>query len=408
VLSFAAVLVFGFISFYFIDVRHFGNDFTWQQSLLHTFRIFLLVDDPSLHPVTRFGNEFIVLIRSLGFLTWGFLVFTLIKPHLRKYTGSENYREKARFLLSQFGNSASDYFKVYKDKLYFFSDRHEAFIAYRIAKNFAIVLEEPVCAAENKIDVIREFDMHCRKMGLKTVFYRVGENSIPWFDIVRKQKLMIGQEAILEIKKFSLEGRDKKSLRNGLNNLKKNGYDTVVYKAPHSDELMSALKKVSDEWLESFQKEEIIFSQGMFDTKEIKQHDVIALASSEGKIVAFLDIIPDYTEDETTYDLIRKTNDAPGAAMDALIIKLIEYSNLQGKLFINMGLVPMSGLNESDNTAEQIIRLAANKIKRFQHYKGLRSFKEKYATIWENKYLVYEKDFDLIQIPGALNSVMKP
>ena len=68
----------------------------------------------------------------------------------------------------------------------------------------------------------------------------------------------------------------------------------------------------------------------------------------------------------------------------------------------------MTGNYRPDNTAEQLIKLAADKIKRFQHYKGLRDFKEKYATLWENKYLVYENDFDLLQLPVALNKVMKP
>ena len=146
----------------------------------------------------------------------------------------------------------------------------------------------------------------------------------------------------------------------------------------------------------------------MFDYKELKLHDVITLQNETGMPVAFLNIIPDYAEDEITYDLIRKTNDAPGAAMDSLIIKLIEYAREKNKLFINLGLVPLSGITEAENPAEQIIRLAASKIKRFQHYQGLRDFKEKYATIWENKYLVYDKDFDLIQFPMALKNVMKP
>ena len=73
VLSFIGVLIFGFISFYFIDKKHFGVAFTWQQSLVHTFNIFLLVEDSQLHLVTRFGHEFIAFVRILGFLTWGFL-----------------------------------------------------------------------------------------------------------------------------------------------------------------------------------------------------------------------------------------------------------------------------------------------------------------------------------------------
>lgn len=408
VISFAAVLFFGFISFYFIDVKHFGIDFTWQQSLLHTFKSFLLVEDTMLQPVTRFGHEFVWLIRSLGFLTWGFLLFTLIKPSLIKHTITENYKEKATFLLSQFGNSSTDYFKLYKDKLYFFSDIHEAFIAYRIAGGFAIVLEEPVCADEYKTDVIAEFDKHCRKMGLKPAFYRVDENSIPWFNQLRKQKLMIGQEAILDISSFNLEGKEKKSMRNGLSSLQKKGHTVTTHPSPHSKEFLVQLKNVSDEWLKSFDKEEFVFSQGMFEEKELQQQDIITLTDAAGDVKAFLNIIPDYAEDECTYDLIRKTNDAPGAAMDALINKLIEYAKEHKQLYLNLGMVPMTGITQPDNTAEQIIKLAAQKIKRFQHYKGLREFKEKYATLWQNKYLVYDNDFDLLQLPLALNTVMKP
>lgn len=404
----AAVLLFGFISFYFIDKKHFGIDFTWQQSLLHTFKSFLLIEDRSLHPITRFGHEFIWLIRIIGFLTWGLLLYSLVRPKRFLHDADENHREKARFILEQYGNSSVDYFKLYKDKLFFLSDLHDAFIAYRIAGGFAIVLEEPVCSPEHKVDVLREFDQHCRKMGLKPAYYRVDENSMPWFAQLRKSKLMIGQEAILDVKKFSLEGKDKKSLRNGLNSLERKGYKTLVYEPPHSPELMDELKRVSDNWLHEFEKEETVFSQGMFDEKELSHQPIIAVGNDRGEIEAFLNIIPDYAEDDCTYDLIRKTTDAPGAAMDALIVRLIQYAGEHQKQFLNLGMAPMTGITQPDNTAEQLIRLATARIRRFQHYKGLREFKEKYATLWENKYLVYDNDYDLLQLPLALNTVMKP
>jgi phosphatidylglycerol lysyltransferase len=407
-ISFGAVALFGFLNFYCIKPRHFGVDFTWQESLVHTIRSLLLADDPDLHPITRFAHELIWLIRALGFFTWAFLLFTLIKPHIKKYTVTENFRERALFLLNQFGNSAIDYFKVYKDKLFFFSDLHEAFVAYRISGGFAIVLEEPVCAEECKVEVLQEFDRQCRKMGLKPAFYRVDESSVLWFSQLKKRRLVIGQEAILNINEFSLEGRDKKSLRNGLNSLQKKGYTISVHTAPHAGAFVAALRKVSDEWLKSSGKEELIFSQGMFDEKELMQQDVIVVEDAGGAIKAFLNIIPDYAEEECTYDLIRKTDDAPPAAMDALIIQLIAYAKERGQLYLNLGLVPMSGIGQPGNTAEQIIKLAAEKIKRFQHYKGLREFKEKYATLWENKYLVYDNDFDLLQLPLAISNVMKP
>ena len=146
----------------------------------------------------------------------------------------------------------------------------------------------------------------------------------------------------------------------------------------------------------------------MFDENELKEQDIITLMDVEGNIKAFLNIIPGYVEEECTYDLIRKTNDAPAAAMDALIVKLIEYAKEKKLLYLDLGMVPMIGITKPKNPAELIIKLAADKIKRFRHFKGLKEFKDKYATLWENKYLVYENDYDLLQLPLALSKVMKP
>jgi phosphatidylglycerol lysyltransferase len=315
--------------------------------------------------------------------------------------------ERAKQLLEQYGNSPVDYFKIDPDKLLFFSDEADGFVSYRISSGFAVVLEEPVCAEENKVVILREFDAHCRKMGLKTAFYRVDENSISYFQFLKKRKLLIGQEAILEIEKFSLEGREKKSLRNGLNSLQKKGFVTSIVKAPLSQELISEMKLVSDEWLRAYNKKELAFSQGMF-TSKIAEHDVIIIRDAEQKLRAFLDIIPDFAPEEVTYDLIRKTMDAPGGCMDALIIELINYAKQKDAKYLNLGLVPMTGMEEPHSTAEQLMNYAYRKLKRFRHYSGLRSFKEKYASVWHNKYLVYENDFDLLQLPMALNKVMQP
>lgn len=404
---FLSVLLFGFVGFYFIEAKHFGIDFSWKQSLEFSIRSFFLQEEP-LHPNTAFGRQFILLIQLLGFLSWGFLLFTVIKPFLNVEDTTETAREKAKFLLNEFGSSSVDYFKISNDKLLFFSELHDAFVSYKIANGFAIVLDEPVCAEEHKAEVLAEFYRICKKMGLKTAFYRVDENSIMWFDQLRKQKIFIGQEAILDARNFSLEGREKRSLRNGLSGLQKKGFTTAIYYAPLKDDFVKNLKEVSDEWLQAYDKEEQVFSQGRFDANELVHQDIITISDAEEKVVAFLNIIPDYSPDECTYDLIRKTADAPGGCMDALIVKLVEYAKEKNYHYINMGMVPMTGMEEAGSPAEQLIKFAGKNLKRFKHYHGLRDFKEKYATTWKDKFLVYENDYDLLQLPLALNKVMQP
>ena len=197
-------------------------------------------------------------------------------------------------------------------------------------------------------------------------------------------------------------------MRNGLSSLNKKGYQTEIRTAPHSEELLNQIQKISDEWLNEFNKSEMVFYQGMFNRAEIVNQDLILLKNDNDEIEAFLNIIPDFAPDECTYDLIRRTSHAPNGSMDAMIVKLVEYAKSKDFKYINLGLTPLGGDKSPDNTAEEILKFVYNRIGSFKHYQSLRDFKEKYADSWENKYLVYGSDFDLVGIPAALNKVMKP
>ena len=408
IIVFITVVFFETLGFYYLDKRHFNIDFTWAQSFKQAIRTFLLVTKDDLIPITRFAKDFITGIYTLSIGTWLFLFFTIFKAAKPKVESKEKDRKIAANLLEAYGSSAVDYFKLAEDKIYFFSENFEGFVAYRVASGFAVVLDEPVCAEEHKVFVLKEFEVECSRLGLKSAYYRVDAQSLYFFTPLKKRKLFIGQEAVLELSKFTLEGKDKKSMRNGLNSLAKKGYKTVMHEAPQSGALLQQLKAVSDEWLVNFDKKESVFSQGMFDAAELKQHHIIAIYDEEERVVAFLNIIPDFTPDGITYDMIRKTTDAPGGAMDALIIELINYGNKKGIQWLNLGLAPLSGIDAPENTAERVVKFAYDKVKRFQHYQGLRDFKEKYASQWLNKYLIYDSDLDLVELPKALNKVMLP
>jgi phosphatidylglycerol lysyltransferase len=403
----SAILVFDFFSFYLIDKKHFGIDFTWSQSLYYAFQSFLLfyIDLPK--PATPFGRDFISITTFLGFISWLFLIIALLIPFKFDFENASQEENEAERLLNKYGNSALDFFKISKDKSLYFSENLEGFVSFKIANNFAIVLEEPVCDEEDKLYIIKEFEDFCKKKSLKTIYYRAPEANLFLFKSLKKKKLLIGQEALVDIENFTLQGKDRKSLRNGINSISKKGFVSEVFEAPHSEEFISELKSISDEWLLEFDKKESVFSQGSFEENLIKYQTIIGIKDEEGKLQAFLNIIPDFAPEESTYDLIRKRKDAPGGCLDVLIVNLIEYSKSKNLKYINMGLTPMSGLDSPDNPAEQIMKYAYHRVGSLKHFQTLRFFKEKYASIWDNKYLIYNNDFELLQIPAALNKVMK-
>ena len=56
-----------------------------------------------------------------------------------------------------------------------------------------------------------------------------------------------------------------------------------IHKAPQTGLLLQALQQVSDEWLRTYDMEEAVFSQGMFDWNEIRSQDIITLSDAENK-----------------------------------------------------------------------------------------------------------------------------
>lgn len=315
---------------------------------------------------------------------------------------------RAKSLTQQFGSSALDFFKTYYDKFIFAPSDINAYISYRVSRNFAVVLENPV--AENREEMkkcIVAFAKYSYDNGLKDIYYRVPRENLPVFNELSRKSLFLGQEGVVDLNAFSLEGGEKKSIRNALNKIKEQGYKTQVNRPPLRDGLIQKLRAVSDEWLKLTDREEIVFSQGVFSEKEIKEQTVITIENSEEKIIAFLNIIPDYVPNEGTYDLLRKTADAPNGIMDYILVEMFKYFKDNGIRYVNLGFAPMSGLDDPHNFPEKSMKFAYEKIRSFSQFKGQRDYKDKFNPKWNDKFLIYANDYDLLQVPGVLGKVIK-
>jgi len=285
----------------------------------------------------------------------------------------------------------------------------DSFISYRIAGNIAVAFENPVVEnPENLKQCVLLFDKFCFENGFKNIFYRVPEESLPLYKETSKKSLFMGQEGVVDLNTFTLEGGKNKALRNAINKVVDEGYKSSIHIPPIKDGLLQKLKAVSDEWLDSTKREEIIFSQGMFRWNELKNQTIITVENSEEKVIAFLNIIPDFTHGEGTYDLFRKTEDSPHGVMDFLIVEFFKYMKSQNYLKVNLGFAPMSGIDDPHRFSERTMKFAYERIRSFSHFKGSRNFKEKFFPTWYNKYLIYSQDYDLMQVPAALTKVIKP
>ncbi len=408
-ISAVAVVIYGTIGFYFLDKKYFNIDFDVRQSVEYTLQNFFFFRSEHLNPSGSFARDFLFSINIAGFLSLSFLFFTLVRPLIYRRKFDETELVEALELVKKHGKSGLDYFKTYSDKLLFFAAGNDSFLAYRVAGNYAVVLEDPVSSgAEEMKNIIRAFDLFCVDNGLKSFYYRVPEESLAIYDELKKKHLLFGQEAVVDLKDFVLEGRSRKGIRNSCNKARESGYFSKVYLPPLSEDMLDKLKAVSDEWLEYTEYKEINFSQGTFSIGELKDQTIMTIENAEGKVVAFLNLIPDNAPGEGTCDLIRKVKEGPNGLIEFLMAEFFLYMKSRGFQSVNLGFAPMSGIEKSNDLPEMSLRFAYEKIRSFAHYRGLRDFKEKFAPVWYNRYIIYDHHYDLFNLPAVLRKVIKP
>ena len=409
ILLIGSVLAYGIIGFYALDTRHFNTDFSLEQSVIETLKSFVLMDN-SLNPVTSFGRYFLYSINMLGIASILYFIWLLYRQ--KKIKHSTNYLEvdKAKRMVEDFGNSSMDYFKTYEDKQLYFFENDLGFISYKTTKRYAVVLENPVLkdfSSESVSTKLKEFELVMLSRNLNAIYYRIPESTIGIYDALGKKKLLLGEDAYVNLETFTTEGSSAKPLRNAVNKIKKEGYVFKINEAPQSDGFLQQLEHVSNAWLKDMDRTELSFSQGYFNIQELKTQTILTVENDEGRIIAFVNLIPNNVPFELNFDLIRKTKDAPNGTMDFLFTEMMRHYKTQGFKTVCLGMVPLSGIDAPENVAEQALKVAYERIKQFDHYKSLRFFKEKFHPHWIKVYAAYDTDLDLINLTSVLNNVMK-
>lgn len=404
-----AVLVYGTVGFYFLDKKHFNTDFSLVQSIRLTLANYLMIGSDPFVPADAFARYFLKSINISGICSVTFLVYTLIRPYVARKIVPDEDRERAGELVASSGRSSMDYFKTYRDKMIFLSESRNAFIAYRIAGDYAVVLEDPVAESREEMkQCIVQAGRYFYQNGLKSIFYRVPEESLPTYRELRWKSMFIGQEAVVPLDTFSLEGGSMRAIRNAINKVTKSGYHSRLHEPPVPDGILQKIKAVSDEWLHDMGRKEIVFSQGMFVWEELKEQSILTVENPEERIVAFLNLIPDRVSGEVTYDLFRKTADAPNGVMDFLLVEFFHHAKAAGFSKVDIGFAPMGGIDDPHTFPERSMKFAYERIKSFSHFRGSREYKNKFVPSWQNRFLVYQNDYDLLQVPSVLGKVIKP
>lgn len=405
----AIIVAFGYgvLGFWLLDQKQFGINFTIRDSIIKTFSFLTLAGDPELVPHTHYARWFLDSMYVISITAIAYSIFALYRPAIYMFRILPGERYIAKDLAAKYGRDAQDFFKLRPDKSLFFSESKGCFLAYSVGASFAVVLADPVGPEQEIQGTIQNFMKFCKDNDWRLAFHQTLPDYLSIYMRLGFKKLKIGEDAIVDLAHFTLEGKPMKEFRHIINKMEKSGIHTHVFEPPIDGKTILQLKDVSDEWLKIAGRRERRFSVGMFEPSYIKSTTIFAAADKDGNLLSFVNIIPSYHRGEATIDLIRRRLVVPNGTMDYLLLKLFAYNKEKGYERFSLGMAPMSGFREHEEASveEKAIHYFFQHLNFIFSFTGLKQYKSKFATFWEPRYTMYRNPLDLPRLAIALGKV---
>lgn len=274
------------------------------------------------------------------------------------------------------------------DKRLLFSPAQDAFLMYRVQGQSWIAMGDPVGPPAACEAIAWQFRELVDRHGGRVVFYQVDSANLGLYLDLGLSAIKLGEEAIVSLPDFSLEGAARAALRQVQRRAQRDGLVFEVVSLHDQPALMAELREVSDTWLADKHTREKGFSLGRFDPAYLK-HFPIAVARHSGQVIAFANLWCSAGKQELSVDLMRYRPSPIKSIMDCFFVELMRWGQREGYASFNLGMAPLSGL-ETHPLAPLWHRMGTLLFRHGEHFynfQGLRSYKAKFDPQWRARYL---------------------
>ncbi|WP_340109157.1 bifunctional lysylphosphatidylglycerol flippase/synthetase MprF [Pikeienuella sp. HZG-20] len=316
------------------------------------------------------------------------LVMAMRPPRIRASLPSRGDVKRAgRIAAAQASPDAN--FVLTGDKSILFSDNGRAFLMYRAQGRSWIALGDPVGDPDEAAHLAWKFHDAANAAGARAIFYEATATYLSLWAEMGFAIHKMGEEAVVHLGAFSLEGGERKKLRAAYSRAGRDGLSFEILPAPVDDATLAAMRAISDQWLAGKKRKEKQFSVGRFDEAYLREFP-IAIVRHDGRMVAFANILTTELKEMASIDLMRHVDDAPSGLMEYLFIALMLRLKADGYAALSLGMAPLAGL-ETRRGSRWTMKLGALVYRHgghFYNFEGLRAFKSKFNPEWRARFLV--------------------
>jgi lysyl-tRNA synthetase class 2 len=305
---------------------------------------------------------------------------------------SPRARETAGALVRTHGSDTLSFFKLRSDQQYFFSADLQAFVGYRVENGVLLLSGDPVGPQDAMPQLLSELREFVEARGLKLGAVGASESLCMLYEHLGLRTIYLGDEAIIELEKFSLEGRPIRKVRQSVSRLSKAGYRAEAWNLSELDDAtLEEIEQVLERGREG--APERGFSMAMDSIRGPHcDETLVVLARDEGHAIrGVLHFVPCYGRSAASLSFMRRDPSTPNGLTEFLVVKAVELLRERGLKELSLNFAAFAKwMHSPQKRHERVLgRLIALGNPFFQ-IESLFRFNAKFFPRWEPRYLVYE------------------
>jgi lysyl-tRNA synthetase class 2 len=293
-----------------------------------------------------------------------------------------------------------------EDKTFFFA--HGGVLAYRVLRETAVVSGDPVGPEGSAGPIVAGFLALAHRRGWRVAMTGVSPRQVEDYRRLGLRALRVGEEAFVDPRAFSLEGRHIRKVRQSVTRARRRGWVTEAHVSP---EVPTGdwpdIVELEREWQVGQQRTYgFAMTLGrMGGAVEDERMLYVLGRDPDGRVRALLRFLP--YGSGLSLDAMRRAPDVPNGLTEALVVHALEHARATGARevslnFAGFGHIMAEGRELS--TPQRLARVALGAAhSRFQ-LERLWAFNQKFEPQWRPRYLVYGSR---TQLPRAALRVLQ-
>ncbi len=343
-------------------------------------------------------------LTSLGGLTALLTLAALLAPARKPVGLSAEAEVRVRALLEQYGERDSlGYFALRRDKTVIFSPSGKAAVAYRVVGGVTLAAADPLGDPEAWPGAIAAWLAEAERYAWIPGVIGASEQGALAYRRAGLDALELGDEALLDLDTFSLEGRSMRVVRQAVNRVRRAGYTVDVRRQRELTEAdLAELAGAAD----ALRGEDVErgFSMALGRIGDTCDPDLVAVRvrDASGRLTAVLGFVP-WGSDGLSLDVMRRSRDSENGTIELAVTAVAEQAARLGVTRLSLNFAVFRSVFERGARvgAGPVLRLWHRVLlmaSRWWQIESLYRANAKYAPRWAPRFVCFQRAAELPRV----------